>query len=121
MMNRDGGTFGGEAGTIIAMSTVRMFSSRWWGIVSTTYLVTAPFLMMGLWAAWYKPRVVEVILLVTPLLLGIGIATAIESRRSPEPPLPLFDDRVLRGLRITAGLLVPVLLAAIFELRGIFD
>ena len=105
----------------MTMSTTRMFTSRWWGIVSTTYLVTAPVLMLALWAAQFAPGIVAMMILAAPLPLGIAVATAIESRRSPEPPLPLFDDKVLRGLRITIGLLVPLLFGAIFSLRGIFD
>jgi len=99
----------------------RPFSSRWWGIVSTVYLFTAVILLIVAWNIQYAMGstigfCMKVVALVGPLFLGFSVASAIESGRSPETPLELFDDRLLRGLRIFIGFLLPLLFAAVGEI-----
>ena len=89
--------------------------------MSTVYLFTALILLFVAWNIQYSMGstiglVMKVIALVAPLLLGFVVANAIESGRSPEPPLELFDDRLLRGLRIFVGFLLPLLLAVVGEI-----
>jgi len=99
----------------------RPFSSRWWGVVSTVYLFTSVILLIVAWNIQYSMGstiglFMKLVALVAPLLLGFPVASAIESGRSPEPPLELFDDRLLRGLRIFIGFLLPLLFAAVGEI-----
>ena len=101
------------------------FTSRWWGIVSTVYLCTAPLtIVWGFWSFMFlrllgpvAPRTAGTfeyfalgLWTFGPLLVGVLLATAIEARRTAEAPLT-GARRWRRGLRIALGLLLPLGLA----------
>jgi len=98
-----------------------VFTSRWWGIVSTVYLFAAPIpILLGIMnysASALSNRALVAggflfLCVFGPLFFGLLVATVIESRRKSEPPLP--RNRLLRRmLRITFGFAAPFLASCI--------
>lgn len=105
-----------------------VFTSRWWGIVSTVYLVLAPLPIVagvillfaaalgegnGLRPVLFEPPVFQLVCLLGPMVVGFLVATGIEFRRKVEPPLPRRRF-VLRMVHIVVGFTIPFLLAYLF-------
>lgn len=113
----------GETETFDSTTPAGVFTSRWWGIVSTVYMLLGPFAVLLGWigtigpifdgsgpprALLDKPQVYFLVCLLAPLVLGFVVATAIEFRRKAEPPLSGWRLR-RRILRIVLGFLFPFL------------
>ena len=88
-----------------------VFTSRWWGIVSTVYLFLGPLFMFGMILIGVMAAATDqdtnsiadfLFAILAPLVIGFLIATGIEFRRKAEPPLSPAR-KIRRFVRIGIG------------------